>query len=255
MTKVTTHKDFTTCWLDLGTSDVSGAIDFYGDVLGWTAEPGPPETGGYCRAQVDGRDVAGIGPQMNESQPVAWTVYIQTPDIAATVKKAESLGATIVFGPHEVMSFGSMAVFIDPVGAALGLWQPNEMKGTQVVDEPGAWTWSELTTSDMDGSVAFYSQLFGWSASEYSGAGMDYREMKIGEDSVAGFMPRPEGMPAEVPNFWGVYFNTESLDKSIEVLTAKGGHLVFGPMEIEPGRFAQFVDAQGAMASLLEFKH
>ncbi len=57
-----------------------------------------------------------------------------------------------------------MAIFADPPGAVLGLWQPGQHTGAQVANEPGAYCWSELITTDLDGAKAFYGAVFGWDA-------------------------------------------------------------------------------------------
>ena len=67
-------------------------------------------------------------------------------------------------------------------------------------------------------------------------------------------MARPEMVPAEVPNCWALYFTVDSLDDTLAYATSHGAHVAVGPMDIEPGRFAQFVDPQGAMIGLLEPK-
>jgi predicted enzyme related to lactoylglutathione lyase len=56
--------------------------------------------------------------------PSRWLPYVRVGDIHAATQKARSLGARIVFGPHEVPNAGWLSVFIDPTGAALGMWQP-----------------------------------------------------------------------------------------------------------------------------------
>ena len=38
------------CWIDLTTSDVDRAQEFYGTVFGWTFESAGPEYGGYATA-------------------------------------------------------------------------------------------------------------------------------------------------------------------------------------------------------------
>ena len=48
------------CWIDLTTSDVDRAQDFYGTVFGWTFESAGPEFGGYVNAAKDGQPVAGL---------------------------------------------------------------------------------------------------------------------------------------------------------------------------------------------------
>ena len=41
----------------------------------------------------------------------------------------------------------------DPAGAVLGVWQPGEHRGAQVVNEPGAWAMSALSTPDPEGAA------------------------------------------------------------------------------------------------------
>ena len=42
-------------WIDLGTPDIPGAIQFYSGLFGWQIEPGPPEAGGRARAADEPR--------------------------------------------------------------------------------------------------------------------------------------------------------------------------------------------------------
>lgn len=47
------------CWIDLTTSDVDRAQDFYGTVFGWAFESAGPDYGGYINAAKGGHPVAG----------------------------------------------------------------------------------------------------------------------------------------------------------------------------------------------------
>jgi predicted enzyme related to lactoylglutathione lyase len=49
-----------------------------------------------------------------------------------------------------------------------------------------------------------------------------------------------------IPPHWGFYFGTEDADATVETARAAGGQLLFGPMDIEPGRFATVSDPFGA---------
>jgi predicted enzyme related to lactoylglutathione lyase len=240
--------------LDLAAEDPDAISAFYGALFGWTAVAGPPETGGYRQFHKGAAAVAGLGPKMMPEQPLVWTLYVQTSDIDATVAKATSLGATVVAPPMQVLTFGKMAVLFDTVGAAIGLWQPDEMKGFDIVDEHGAWTWSELMSNDVEASAKFYGALFGWESSVMQSEPFEYREMKLDGQSVAGIMERPGEVPAEVPNFWSAYFTVDSLDDATATVNARGGNVFVGPMEIGPGTFAQFTDPQGAVVGLLQPK-
>ena len=54
-----------------------------------------------------------------------------------------------------------------------------------------------------------------------------YTEWKIGERSVGGMMTRPPQLPAEVPNYWGVYFAVADIEARLARPGGPGPH--FGP--------------------------
>jgi predicted enzyme related to lactoylglutathione lyase len=240
-------------WTDLTTTDTDAASTFYTTVFGWVAEPVPmPDAGGYTMFTLNGRHVAGLSPKMDgDPGPNRWTVYVNVDDLDKTVEVAQSSGATVLLPGMDVFTSGRMAILADPAGAAVALWQPQEHKGAGVSDEPGALTWTELTTSDVDGAKTFYSDVFGWGAETSDGGGMQYTEFKLGDRSVAGLMAKPADMPAEVPSFWMPYFQSTDPDKTAGEATALGGTLIAGPMDIPGGgRFAVLSDPQGSMFGL-----
>jgi predicted enzyme related to lactoylglutathione lyase len=49
------------------------------------------------------------------------TVYIQVPDVEASLAKAESLGGTRTMGPEEVMPGLTIGLFADPEGHVIGV--------------------------------------------------------------------------------------------------------------------------------------
>ncbi|HMD47129.1 MAG TPA: VOC family protein [Acidimicrobiales bacterium] len=235
-------------WVDVGT-DVDKAKDFYRALFGWDIPDGPPEAGGYSIAFLRGKTVAGVGPQMNPGPPV-WSAYVNVDDADAIAEKVTANGGQVVLAPMDVMTAGRMAFFADPAGAVFGIWQAGDHKGAQLVNEPGTFGWSELVTTDMEGAKAFYHAVFGWGAETHG----DYTEWKLGDRSIGGGMPKPAEMPAEVPPYWGVYFVVEDTDATVAKVNELGGSLIFGPVDIEPGRFATVADSTGAMFNVLAMK-
>ena len=71
MPVVTEHKPGTPSWVDIGTSDLEGAIDFYSKLFGWTIEMGAPEIGRYSMAMLGGKAVAALADQ----QVPAWSGF------------------------------------------------------------------------------------------------------------------------------------------------------------------------------------
>lgn len=238
-------------WVDLTTPDVSRASDFYGALLGWECPEGPPEAGGYRIAHLDGRTVAGIGPQMNPDAPTAWSTYVNVDSADATAERVEADGGRTLMAPMDVMDQGRLAVFADPTGGVFGVWQPGQHKGAQLVNEPGAWCWSELLTTDVDAATTFYSAVFGWEPNVVAGD-MPYTMWQVSGRPVAGMMAKPPMIPAEVPSFWSAYFMVADLDRALETIRAGGGQVLTDPMDTPAGRFAPAMDFAGATFSPIQ---
>lgn len=249
MSKVTSYEPGTPCWVDLPTADLDASVKFYGDLLGWDVpeQPNSAEMGGYRRAQLDGDDVAGMMPLMQEGQPQAWGTYVSVEDADATIAKVKEAGGNVMFEPMDVMGLGKMAVFGDPGGAVIGIWQPGTFAGATRVNEAGAICWNELGTRDPEGAKAFYNAVFGWTAKEHEMQRVEgehgpqkYVEfLRAGDErSIAGMMDITGMLPDEVPAHWLVYFGVEDTDAAVEKVKAAGGDVKFGPVTIDAGRFA-----------------
>jgi predicted enzyme related to lactoylglutathione lyase len=244
----------TPSWVDIGT-DVEGAKSFYGSLFGWTGEDaGPPEeTGGYGFFMKGDKMVAGYGPQQNPGPPV-WATYIAVADADATAKKIEAAGGTIVMPAMDVMGAGRMAVFQDAAGGFCSIWQPGEHNGAQLANEPGAFSWNELNSRDVDASIAFYESVFGWTHETHTMEGPigSYTEWTLDGNTIGGMLPMPPMVPAEVPQFWLVYFAVADLDASLAKAQELGGMKMTDPMQVDAGRFALIMDPQGAALAIIQ---
>ncbi len=140
----------TPTWIDVMAPDAEAARKFYHAVFGWEYDVSGPEFGNYATARIGQRMTAGVGPQMpgSPSMPAAWTLYFASEDAGADASRAEKLGARVMAPAMAVGEFGSMAICADPGGASFGFWQAGQHPGTQVTDEPGSMTWSELYAPD-----------------------------------------------------------------------------------------------------------
>jgi hypothetical protein len=243
-------------WVDLGSPDLARAREFYAGLFGWECPEGPPEAGGYTVCLLHGKTVAGLGPQMNPAAPPNWMTYVNVDSADDTVAKVEAAGGTVFMTPTDIMDAGRMAVFADPPGAVMGLWQPKEHLGAQLANEPGTWGWSELITTDLDASKAFYAAVFGWGAEDQGppGGPPAYTEWQLGGRSIGGMMLKPPFMAAEVPPHWGVYFVVADTDATVTQAQELGATLCVEPTEIEPGRFAVLADPAGAVFNVLALK-
>jgi hypothetical protein len=124
-----------------------------------------------------------------------------------------------------------------------------------VANEPGSYCWSELITTDLDASKAFYGAVFGWGAEDQGPpGGPSYTEWKLTGKSIGGMMAKTPDMPAEMPPAWGVYFAVADTDATVARAQELGASLFMGPTDIEPGRFAVLADNVGAVFSVLQLK-
>jgi uncharacterized protein len=170
-------------------------------------------------------------------------------DADEVARKAESAGGQVIVAPMDVMNAGRMAIFTDTTGAVIAAWQPAEHIGAQLVNEPGALIWSELSSSDVAKSKAFYSAVFGWG---WAG-GEDYAEAQVSGRTIGGLMPRRPDMPADVPDNWLVYFGSADVDADVKKATDLGASVIASPADIpDTGRFAVLMDPQGAAFALFQ---
>jgi predicted enzyme related to lactoylglutathione lyase len=259
MADFTAHAPGTFSWVELMTTDAKAGVAFYRNLFGWDVvehDMGPD--GVYTIFTMRGRDVAaGASLPQDERQmgiPSHWNLYVSVPNADDAVKRAASLGATVLFGPFDVMTHGRMAVIQDPSGAVFHVWEPKAHIGVKVRNEPGALCWAELTTRDPKKAETFYTQMFGWSAKHSAPAAvMDYTEFSVNGQPGVGMMAMPESMPAQVPSYWMPYFQVADLDASAAQAKSLGASVMVGPNAIpDGGRFVILQDPQKAMFAVYQ---
>lgn len=246
MPEMTGYQQGVPCWVDLAAAHLDEEVGFYRELFGWDAEDQGEQAGHYTIVSRGGRRVAAIAP-LNDAGPPRWTTYIDVDDADAAAERIEASGGKVLLGPMDVMEAGRMAVFSDPTGAVLAVWQPGRHTGAEPVNEPGTLVWNELSTADLPRARAFYSQVFGW---EWAGSD-SYAEFQVAGRTVGGVMPRPMDLPPEVPDNWLVYFASADLDSDVQRAADLGAATLFGPIEIPgAGRFAVLSDPEGAVFAL-----
>lgn len=244
--QVDDYRPGTPCWVDLGTTSPDDAAGFYGAVFGWSVAPAAPNSGGYRMALLGSHPVAGIGPVAQPGIPPSWTTYISVDSADETARRVADHGGAVLMPPMDVFSFGRMAVFQDPQGAVFAVWQPGTHVGAGLVNEANTLAWNELMADDVESAKDFYGAVFGWTSHDEPMPEMTYTTFQMEGQPVAGMMPRPPGVPAQVPSCWNVYFAVDDVDATCERAAECGGSVMMGPMDIAPGRFAVLSDPQGA---------
>jgi predicted enzyme related to lactoylglutathione lyase len=239
-------------WSDLTTTDQEAAKAFYGDLFGWETIDTPVGDGVYyTMAKLDGKDVAAISPQPEQQReagiPPVWNSYITVDSADRALERAKELGATVRAPAFDVMDAGRMGVVTDPQGAFFLVWEPKSHIGASLVNAPGALSWNELATPDIDASAGFYSELFGWTVEPIEGRQLPYRVIKKQDGSNNGGM-RPT-MESEPP-YWLVYFGTDDIEGVVAKASEHGGTALVDPMHLGAGQIAVIEDPQGAVFAL-----
>ncbi len=247
MTAKTSYLPGQPTWVDLSTPDMDRTVAFYTSLLGWTYGGGSEEFGGYGSFFLDGKQVAGVMPLMAPEMPAVWSTYISTDDADKSAALVAENGGQVIAAPMDVGDLGRLAVFADPVGAVIGVWQPKQMTGADVIDEDGAFTWTELSTRDQEASYAFYRSVFGWEPEVTP----DYTEFQLGSRSVAGCMDLPADLPSSVPSFWMPYFAVADPAAKAQEAGGLGGTVIVPYLEFPGGRCAIVHDPHGSAFGLL----
>jgi len=239
-------------WVDLATPDVNAAARFYGGLFGWAAEDLGEQAGHYHMFRKDGKMVAAASAPMSPDQPPAWTSYVSTDDANATAAKVREAGGQVAVEPFDVMDAGRMAVFKDPTGAYIAVWQSGNHKGAELANEPGSFTWNELQTRDIAAAKQFYPKVFGWGIKDSEMGPMSYTEWQVGGRSIAGGMAMDPSTPAAVPPHWLVYFAVEDTDAAAAKAKELGGQVMVGPVDSPAGKFAILTDPAGAAFAIIK---
>lgn len=254
----TSYDHGTPSWIDLMTTDVDGAVAFYGGLFGWTADPTHDDDGAlvYVNLRKDGSLVAGLGEQSPEMAglPPVWSTYVAVDDVDDVLARVADAGGQVMMPGMDVMEdVGRMAILADPTGAVVGLWQAGTHLGAEVVNEADTWFWNELLTRDVDTAKGFYGDVLGW---DYDAMDMGpmgtYHVVKGGPEGVAGLMAMPGEMPDQVPNHWMVYFMVADADATVAKALELGGQVVQPAMDTPVGRQAILHDPAGGSFSVMQ---
>jgi predicted enzyme related to lactoylglutathione lyase len=145
-----------------------------------------------------------------------------------------------------------MAIFADPDGAVISVWEPKAHKGADLIWEPNTFGWTELWSRDPHGAKHFYPEVFGWGVNEHGDGPQAYVEWQVDGRSIAGMLEIGPHIPAEVPPHWVVYFVVEDCEAMVAKANGLGATTLMEPMDIPFGRFAILQDPTGANFAIIK---
>jgi predicted enzyme related to lactoylglutathione lyase len=242
---------------------------FYTELFGWEAEdampPDSPER--YFVCTLRDRRVAAVGEEPGGGPPrvAAWGTHIWVESADDTATRVFDAGGRVVVPPYDLVDAARAAVLADPAGAIFCLLEPREHRGAQLVNEPGAWSMSQLIAGDADEANAFYGAVFGWEADRLDLGGTEVTmwrlpgyvggepEQPVSREIVAAMTPiGSHGFPDGAAPHWSPDFWVADTDATADRCAGLGGAVVSPPTDIPAAglRQALLADPQGASFSV-----
>ncbi len=246
-------------WYELMTTDMAGAELFYKSVIGWDARDSGMSDMPYTLFSTGGTDIAGMMELPDQARqmgaPSSWIGYVAVDDVDTATASIAAGGGRIYRNPSDIPGIGRFSIVADPQGAIISLFKGDGDMGA--VPDPmttsGVVGWHELLTQERESAFTFYSGQFAWEKDQ----GIDMGPMGIYQlwkyagsaKAAGGMMTRPPGVPV---SFWLYYFTCDDIDAAQSRVTAGGGQILNGPLEVPGGAWVfQAMDPQGAMFAMV----
>lgn len=249
-------------WYELMSADPEAAKTFYDEVVGWNIGPAVADYNGYRMIErSDGKPAGGILPLTAEMQQhgarPTWLGYIHVADVDQAAREIEQDGGKLLMS-HDIPNVGRIALVTDPSGAHFYI-----MKPTPPANDPDAKSdvfstnqaqhvrWNELSTTDQDRAVQFYTRHFGWTQQGDMDMGEfgKYQFIQANGVGIGAIMRKPPQIPVSM---WTYYIGVEDIDRAAEAIKSGGGQVMHGPMEIPGGEFSlNALDPEGAPFGLV----
>jgi predicted enzyme related to lactoylglutathione lyase len=235
-----THGSF--IWYELLTKDAEAASAFYGEVVGWSSRGAGVPGVEYHLFSAGGTDVAGLM-ALPEGMRPGWFGYVGVDDVDAAVDDIAKAGGKVHMPATDLPGVGRMAMVTDPQNIAFYVMrgESEEPSASFSASDAGHCRWNELQTRDPGAALDFYTQQFGWAKGDVMPMGEmgDYQFIDHGGVMIGAIMPKG---PDDLPPMWHFYFGVADIDSAAASISANGGSIEAGPMEIPGGEFAVVAD-------------
>jgi predicted enzyme related to lactoylglutathione lyase len=109
--------------LELHTSDLPGAREYYSGLCGWRPERIDAGRRSYLALELGGGFGGGIV-ECGTRRPL-WLPYVEVADVAVVTDLARRLGASVLLEPREGPA-GWRSVVTAPAAGEIAFWQPKE---------------------------------------------------------------------------------------------------------------------------------
>ena len=240
-------------WVDLVTSDVESAKQFYGKLFGWQFEGEPGKTTPFTLIRQGGTPIGGIVYRENPGsshQEARWLSYISVPDVDTAAETATENGGEVFIAPFDLSERGRMAIILDPQKVPLGLLKA---RGGDPADQevtPYRWMWRELWTTDTASAIRFYGKLAGYTPESVTSSLQrePYTVLTIGGRARAGM---GQITRTKVEPLWLPYVNVADPQAIAAKTVTLGGAVLIAPdSTIRDGTVGVIADPTGGILAI-----
>jgi len=235
-------------WRDLMTHDIPSVKKFYSELFGWTYIDVGESDNDYSVILQEGKPIAGIFRLRNieEKQRYSqWISYLSVADMNQAINYTKASGGKIYREPFELLNRGTVAYVFDSQNSVLAFVKSSS--GDPVDQDPvyNQWFWTELWTNDVQNSIKFYSELFGYNQKTFdTRAENQYYVLENENRPRAGVIKIPF---ENVKPHWMPYIAVKDPVEIIKKVEQLGGTVYLGTEGIAGNNAAIIADPSGAV--------
>ena len=235
-------------WKDLMSDDIPAVKKFYSELFGWTYLNTGESENDYTVVLHDGKPIAGIFELRNvesEHRYSQWINYLSVADMNQAINYTKASSGSIYREPFELQNRGIVSFIFDSQQAVLAFVKSSS--GDPKDGEPiyNEWLWTELWTNDVDSSIKFYTELFGYNVKKFNTkAGNQYDVFEKEGRRRAGLVKTPF---ENVKPHWMPYIAVKDPSEIVKKVEQLGGTVYVGTEGITGNNAAIIADPSGAV--------
>ena len=238
-------------WRDLMTDDISSVKKFYSELFGWKYLDVGETENDYSVVLHDGKPIAGIFKLRDvetKNKYSQWISYLSVKDMNQSVDYIKVNGGSIYREAFELPNRGTVSFVFDAEQAVLAFVKSSS--GDPVDQDPvyNEWFWTELWTNDVNKSVKFYKDLFGYSHRTFdTRADNQYHVLENENKPRAGIIKIPF---ENVKPHWMPYIAVKDPSEIVKRVEQLGGKVYLGTEGIAGNNAAIIADPSGAVFTI-----
>jgi predicted enzyme related to lactoylglutathione lyase len=228
--------------------DIPAVKKFYSELFGWTYIDVGESENDYTVVFHGDKPIAGMyrlrdgGDVRAYSQ---WISYLSVDDMNKAVNHFKSSGGKMYRDPFELPNRGVVSFVFDSQNAILGLVKSSSGDPKDADPVYNEWFWTELWTNDVDGSIKFYSDLFGYNYRKFdTRADNNYHVLEKESKPRVGMIKIPF---ENVKPHWMPYIAVKDPSEIVKKVEGLGGTIYLGTEGIAGNNAAVIADPSGAV--------